>query len=93
MVYCVEVSDPHLLLIRRNGKVVISGNSGTTLKMAKMNNRNYLGIDINEDYVKLSEERVNLAVNYTPLKPNGKLKFIVSREETLSKRKKKKNDQ
>jgi DNA modification methylase len=34
--------------------------SGTTCKMAKINNRNYIGIDISEEYCKLAMERVNL---------------------------------
>jgi len=34
--------------------------SGTVLKMAKKNGRKYIGIDISEEYCKLSEERINL---------------------------------
>lgn len=32
--------------------------SGTTLKMAKMLNRNYIGIDISQEYCNISEERI-----------------------------------
>lgn len=32
--------------------------SGTTLKMAKINNRNYLGIEISPEYCKIAEERL-----------------------------------
>lgn len=32
--------------------------AGTTLKMAKLNNRNYLGIDIAEEYVEIAKRRV-----------------------------------
>lgn len=86
------LAEDHILSWSKEGDLVFDPmcGSGTTLKMAKMNNRNYLGIDINEEYVKLSEQRVNLAVPYTPKNPNGKLKYIVSREQTLEKRKKKK---
>jgi len=63
--------------------------SGTTLKMAKLNNRNYIGIDIVEDYIQLSERRVKDVEPYTNDKPNPKMKFVVSREEMLEKRKSK----
>ena len=33
--------------------------SGTTLKMAKLNNRNYLGIEISEKYIKIIEKRLD----------------------------------
>ena len=32
--------------------------SGTTCKMAKLNGRNYIGIDIAEEYVELARRRV-----------------------------------
>jgi site-specific DNA-methyltransferase (adenine-specific) len=63
--------------------------SGTTPKMAKMNNRKYIGFDINQEYIDIVNQRLNLVIPYTIENPNPKLKFIVSREETLLKRKKK----
>jgi len=33
--------------------------SGTTCKMAKLNNRNYIGIDISQDYCDIAEQRIN----------------------------------
>jgi len=33
--------------------------SGTTCKMAKFNNRNFIGIEISEEYCKIAEERIN----------------------------------
>lgn len=62
--------------------------AGTTCKMAKMNNRNFIGIDINEKYIKISNKRIDVEP-YTNKNPNEKLKFIVSREELLEKRNKK----
>jgi len=62
--------------------------SGTVCKMSKMNNRNYIGIDINEEYVDISNKRVDVKP-YTKESPNEKLKFIISREEILANRKKK----
>ena len=61
--------------------------SGTTLKMAKLNNRKYVGIDINQEYVNLCERRVESVEPYNETNPNPKDKFIVSREEMLEKRK------
>lgn len=34
--------------------------SGTTCKMAKLLNRNYIACDISEEYVKIAQERINL---------------------------------
>jgi site-specific DNA-methyltransferase (adenine-specific) len=64
--------------------------SGTTLKMAKLNNRNYVGIDINVEYVDLSEKRVESIVPYTEDNINPKVKFILSKQDALLKRKSKK---
>jgi site-specific DNA-methyltransferase (adenine-specific) len=64
--------------------------SGTTLKMAKLNNRNYVGIDINVEYVDLSEKRVESIVPYTEENINPKVKFILSKQDALLKRKSKK---
>jgi site-specific DNA-methyltransferase (adenine-specific) len=64
--------------------------SGTTLKMAKLNNRNFVGIDINQEYVDLSEKRVNNITPYTNESPNPKSKFILSKKDALLKRKSKK---
>ena len=33
--------------------------SGTTCKMAKMNHRNWLGIDISEEYIEIAQQRIN----------------------------------
>ena len=33
--------------------------SGTTLKMAKLNNRNFIGFDISGDYIKIAKKRIN----------------------------------
>lgn len=58
--------------------------------MAKLNNRNFIGIDINEEYVDLSKERIKNVIAYSDELPNQKKQFIVSREEILEKRKQKK---
>jgi len=66
--------------------------SGTTLKMAKMNNRNYVGIDIDEQYHQLSKKRIESLIPYTSDNPNPKVKFILSKEDALKKRNKKNLD-
>lgn len=85
-----SLAEDHILSWSQEGDLVFDPmcGSGTTLKMAKLNNRNYLGIDINEEYVNLSKRRVELVKSYTNDNPNPKSQFIVSREETLNKRKK-----
>ncbi len=88
-----NLAEDHILSWSKEGDLVFDPmcGSGTTLKMAKMNNRNYLGIDINEEYVVLSNKRVNLVKPYTKENLNPKSKFIVSREDTINKRKNLKN--
>ena len=86
MVYCVEVSDPHLLLVRRNGKVVISGNSGTSQKMSKLNNRKFIGIDKIEEYVEIANKRVDNIIPYSAERLNPKVAFIETREEIIKRR-------
>lgn len=86
-----SLAEDHILSWSNEGDVVFDPmcGSGTTLKMAKMNNRNFIGIDINEEYVKLSNERINNVIPYTNINQNTKTKYIVSREKTLGSRKKK----
>jgi len=86
-----SLAEDHILSWSNEGDIVFDPmcGSGTTLKMAKMNNRNFIGIDINEEYVKLSEQRINNTVAYGNTNPNKKLKFVISREKILEKRKNK----
>ena len=46
-----------------------------------MNNRGYIGIDINEEYVDLCNRRVKNVVPYTDEQPNPKNTFIISKEQ------------
>lgn len=87
-----SLAEDHILSWSNPGDTILDPmcGSGTTLKMAKLNNRNFIGIDINEEYVSLSEERIKNVSSYTEEKPNEKINFIVSREEILEKRKQKK---
>ena len=73
-----ELAEDHILSWSNEGDVVLDPmcGSGTVLKMAKMNNRDYIGIDVDESYVKISEERVKLYSPYALKNPNPKEKFI-----------------
>lgn len=88
-----SLAEDHILSWSDPGDIVLDPmcGAGTTLKMAKMNSRNFIGIEINEDYKNLSLRRVAEAERYTSEFPNEKLKFLVSRDAALAKRRKKKD--
>jgi len=86
-----SLAEDHILSWSKPGDVVFDPmmGSGTTAKMAKMNGRNFIGFDINEEYVQIAKTRLESVKPYTDQNPNPKNVFIVSREETLQRRKKK----
>ena len=86
-----SLAEDHILSWTNPGDIVLDpmAGSGTTLKMAKMNKRDYIGIDINEEYVELCKKRVKTVVPYTDEEPNPKNSFIMSKEQILQNRKKK----
>jgi len=53
--------------------------SGTTTKMALLNNRNYIGFDINKEYIDIANQRITNVVPYTQELPNPKSDFIVKK--------------
>ena len=55
-----DLARDHILSWSNEGDIVLDcfTGSGTTLKMAKMLNRHYLGIEISPEYVTLAEKRV-----------------------------------
>jgi site-specific DNA-methyltransferase (adenine-specific) len=57
-VYCVELPEYHTLLVRRNGKCIWCGNSGTTAIAAVKNNRKFIGYEIEEKFYKLSQKNI-----------------------------------
>jgi site-specific DNA-methyltransferase (adenine-specific) len=87
-----SLAEDHILSWNNEGDVVFDPmcGAGTTCKMAKLNNRIYVGVDIIEEYIEISEKRVDVKP-YTNEMPNEKVKFLISREEILEKRRKKKN--
>jgi DNA modification methylase len=84
-----SLAEDHILSWSKEGDVVFDPmcGSGTTPKMAKLNNRNFIGFDINQEYVNISNKRIDGVIPYDVLNPNPKSKFILSREDALSKRK------
>ena len=56
-----KLAEDHILSWSNPGDVVMDclAGSGTTLKMAKKNNRNYIGIEISEEYIDIINKRLN----------------------------------
>ena len=56
-----KLAEDHILSWSNEGDTVLDPmcGSGTTLKMAKKNNRNYIGIEISKEYCLLSEKRIH----------------------------------
>lgn len=89
-----SLAEDHILSWSNEGDIVFDPmcGGGTTLKMAKLNNRNYIGMDIVEEYCRIAEKRVDIEP-YESQSMNPKYGFLVSREQILANRKKKnKND-
>jgi DNA modification methylase len=57
-----KLAEDHILSWSNEGDTVLDCfcGSGTTLKMAYTNNRNFIGIDWSAEYVELSQKRLNL---------------------------------
>lgn len=55
-----KLAEDHILSWSNENDIVLDPmtGSGTTLKMAKLSKRNYIGIEISEDYCKIAEERI-----------------------------------
>lgn len=55
-----ELAKRHILSWSNEGDTILDpmAGSGTTLKMAKKNNRNYIGIEISQEYIEIIEKRL-----------------------------------
>lgn len=55
-----KLAEDHILSWSNEGDIVLDpmAGSGTTLKMAKKNNRNYLGIEISQEYIDIINKRL-----------------------------------
>ncbi|MBF0211526.1 MAG: site-specific DNA-methyltransferase, partial [Desulfamplus sp.] len=62
-VFPEKLAEDHILSWTNEGDLVFDPmcGSGTTLKMAKLNNRRYIGIDISGEYCKIAEERLKIS--------------------------------
>jgi hypothetical protein len=58
------------------------------LKMAKLNNRHFIGVDINEEYLELSKKRIDSIVSYTSDYTNPKEVYIPVKKVSVPKKKK-----
>ena len=60
-----QLAQDHIISWSNEGDLVLDPfmGSGTTAKMAKLNNRNYIGIDISEEYCEISRERLKQITN------------------------------
>lgn len=56
-----KLAEDHILTWSNEGDLVLDpfGGSGTTAKMSKLNNRDYIYIDVSEEYLRIAEERIN----------------------------------
>jgi site-specific DNA-methyltransferase (adenine-specific) len=74
-----ELAEDHILSWSNEGDIVLDPmvGSGTTTKMAKLNNRRFIGFDLNEEYINISNQRVGEVVPYTEENPNPKSIFVV----------------
>jgi len=87
-----SLAEDHILSWTNESDIVLDpmSGSGTSQKMAKLNNRKYIGIDSIEKYINISNDRLKNVVPYNDINKNPKLSFIETREEILERRKKKK---
>ena len=55
-----KLAEDHILSWSKEGDIVLDplAGSGTTLKMAKKNNRNYIGIEISQEYINIINARL-----------------------------------
>lgn len=60
-VFPEQLAQDHILSWSNEWDIVLDPfmGSGTTAKMAKLNNRHYIGFDISEEYCEIAQERVN----------------------------------
>jgi len=84
--------EDHILSWSKENDIVLDPmcGAGTTLKMSKLNNRNFIGIDKVDEYVNISRERIKDVIPYNKERQNPKCKFIETREQIIARRKRKK---
>ena len=70
-VFPEKLAEDHILSWSNEGDIILDpmAGSGTTLKMAKKNNRNYIGIETSQEYIDIINKRI-LEYLTTPLNKN-----------------------
>lgn len=60
-VFPERLAEDHILSWSNEGDIILDpmAGSGTTLKMAKKNNRNYIGIEISQEYIDIINKRLS----------------------------------
>lgn len=60
-----QLANDHILSWSNEGDVVLDifAGSGTSLKMALLNNRKYIGFEISEEYCKIASDRIDKYIN------------------------------
>lgn len=60
-----QLAEDHILSWSNEGDMILDPfmGSGTTGKMAVINNRNFIGVDVSEEYCNISKERIENAIN------------------------------
>ena len=60
----LALAHDHIITWSQEGDTVLDPfmGSGTTGKMAKLLNRNFIGIELDEGYFKIAQDRINLLV-------------------------------
>jgi site-specific DNA-methyltransferase (adenine-specific) len=60
-VFPEQLATDHILSWSNENDIILDPmcGSGTTCKMAKMHNRNYIGIEISQKYCNIANERIN----------------------------------
>jgi site-specific DNA-methyltransferase (adenine-specific) len=63
-VFPEQLANDHILSWSKENDIVFDPfmGSGTTAKMALLNNRNYIGFELSEEYCKIAEERIQKAL-------------------------------
>ena len=89
-----HLSEDHILSWSNENDIILDPmcGAGTTCKMSKLNNRNFIGIDINEEYINISDKRVRDIISYNTTNPNPKSKYIETKESRLKRRQKTRED-
>ena len=73
-VFPAKLAEDHILSWSNKGDIVLDPmcGSGTTLKMAKKNSRNFIGIDCSEEYCKIAQARIG-DIEIEQMKELGKI--------------------